>query len=142
MYKTVFAISALSFLVSGCVGISGMLGGHVNAYEGPEKLDSDVATLVRTQNRGSFGSALLSKVDDETYGDDWLRGYPSVVKVLPGKHKITVKCILFNKHAFPAVTGWFEAGRYYELACMDLGNGYANASIVDHGTNNPLQPAK
>jgi hypothetical protein len=135
-------ISALLFLLSGCVGISGMMGGHVNAYEGPEKPDSEVATLVCTQNPDLSGNAFLSKVDEETYGDDLFRGFPRVVKILPGKHKITVKCLVSNKYAFPAVTGLFEAGRYYELTCNDVGRGYAKASIVDHGTTNILSPTK
>jgi hypothetical protein len=136
--KTII-IFALPFVLNGCVGIAGLMGSHVKAYEGPEKPDSEVATLVRTHDQSSFGSAYLSKVDDETYGDDFLRGFPSVVKILPGKHKITVKCHVADKYAFPKVTGTFEAGNYYELTCKDLGNGYAGATIVVHGTNNPLR---
>lgn len=107
------------------------MGASVKAYEGPDRKDSELATLVRTKSEASFGHAFVKAVDDISYGDDFLRGWPSVVKVLPGNHKIEVKCHLPGKYAFPSLRADLKAGRSYEVGCRDLGNGYAAASIME-----------
>jgi hypothetical protein len=73
----------------------------------------------------------VKAVDDINYGDDGLRGCPSVVKVLPRSHKIAVKCHVQGKYAFPSLRAELKAGRSYEVGCRDLGNGYAAASILE-----------
>lgn len=138
--KRLFALAALASLTS-CVGMAGYMGAHLNAYEGPEKPDQQVATLTSTKDSASFGYAMLSKVDGKTYGDNLMRGYPKIVKVLPGRHHVTVKCIVSNKYAFPSVTVEFEAAHTYELGCRDIG-GYAQASYVDRGVNAPDASAR
>ena len=124
-------------LLSGCVGVAGLMGASVDAYEGPKKTDSEVAKIVRTKSGTSDGVGFLTKVDGVVYGDDLLRGFPSKVNVLPGQHQITVKCIVGRRYAFPSFTAYFEAGRHYELVCKDMGNGYASARYIDHGINPP-----
>lgn len=122
---------ASSALLSGCVGMAGMMGAAVKAYEGPDRKDSELATLVRTKSEASFGKAYVKAVDDVDYGDDLFRGWPSVVKVLPGSHKIAVKCHVGGKYAFPSLRADLKAGARYEVGCRDLGNGYAVASIQE-----------
>lgn len=126
-----FSVLAISALLSGCVGVAGMMGASVKAYEGPDRKDSELATLVRTRTEGASGSAFVKAIDDVDYGDDLLRGWPSVVKVLPGNHKISVKCHIQRKYAFPWLRVDVKAGHTYEVGCRDRGNGYAEASISE-----------
>lgn len=119
--------------LSGCVGIAGMAGAKVDAFSGPSRADSEVAVITRTKNPASFGRAFLKSVDDVDYGDDLLRGWPSTVRVLPGEHKIAVKCHMDSRHAFPAVRHRFVAGKTYELGCIDSGTGYAIATVTEVG---------
>jgi hypothetical protein len=142
--RTVLAL-AISSLLAGCVGVAAVMGAHVKAYEGPQKPDSEIATLFTPiKEVRPSGRAYLNKVDEEIYGDDMFRGWPVVVNILPGRHKITIKCTVVGyKVAYPAFTARFDAGHYYELTCKDLGNGSASGSFVDRGTeSNVLNPPK
>lgn len=119
--------------LSGCAGIAGMMGTPVQAYEGPTLPDSAVATLLKTPP-GTYPSAFLSKVDDITYGDEGFRGgYPAIVKVLPGRHKITVICYAGRRRAFPSVLHDFEPGQTYTLGCGEMSNNMAGAYVLHQG---------
>lgn len=132
-------------LLSGCVGVAGMAGGHAKAYGGDDRSDAQLATLFTAREGSLFAevkgaSAMLSQVDDQIIGDDLFRGYPKVTKVLPGRHRIISKCfVLGSKVAFPEWTATLEAGHYYQLTCQDMGNGYASASYIDRGMENPIK---
>ena len=123
--------------LAGCVGVAGLMGAQVKAYDGPDKPDGELAILVKSFVRGR-PSALLSKVDDVTYGDNMLRGYPTVVKVLPGVHKITVICYTGKGVGFPSKGYMFEAGHYYELMCAFVDSDHVRAYIEDRGTESIL----
>ena len=136
--KNLVAILACTLFLSGCAGVAGVAGGYIKAYEVPERPDAELAILV-SPRRGTGGPiAYLGKVDDETYGDDVLKGWPLVTKVLPGEHRIYMKCHMNTLKAFGTVTRTFQAGRYYELACVNLGTGYVNMNIIDRGATNPF----
>lgn len=131
-------------VVSGCVGMVGLAGGSAKAYDGGERSDAQVATLFTARQGSLFAkiegaSAMLSRVDDLVVGDDMLKGYPHVTKVLPGRHRIVSKCLVGSKFAFPAWTATLEAGHYYQLICQDNGDGYASASYIDRGRENPVK---
>lgn len=125
------SIMLLALHITGCVGLAGVMGASVQGYEGPERPDSEVATLVKTQSETAFRIAYVKSVDDEVYGDDVLRGWPSTVKVLPGVHKIEIKCVFAGMYAFPSMQAELKAGMKYEVNCIDLGNGYAQAAISE-----------
>lgn len=131
-------IAPVLLCLSGCVGIAGMAGASVKAYDGPEKPDTEIAILLSPKGAGY--KAVLAKVDGETYGDDWLRGFPSRTKVLPGRHQIAVKCVSGNRYAFPSFSAIFEAGHSYRLECADVGDDRASASYADMGKD--YRPAK
>jgi hypothetical protein len=122
-------VALLCALFSGCVGVAGLAGAHVKAYKGPERPDSEVAILLTS------GDALLSKVDDQTYGDDFFRGFPQVTKVLPGRHRVTVKCLVDSRYAFPSFDAVFDADHHYELRCSEVQSGYAHAAATDLGAD-------
>lgn len=126
-------VALLCALFGGCVGVAGLAGGHVKAYKGPERQDSEVAILLTS------GRALLSKVDDQTYGDDLLRGFPQVTKILPGRHRVTVKCLVDRRYAFPSFEAVFVADHHYELTCGEVQDGYASASAIDRGPDYTIQ---
>jgi hypothetical protein len=123
-------------LLSGCTAVSSLGGGHVKAYEGPERKDAEVATLFTPKPAGK-PMAFLAKVDDLVYGDDYLRGYPMITKILPGSHRIYLKCNLNTHYAFTTITREFQAGRHYELICENTGTGKAAFGIADRGTTPP-----
>ena len=135
----------MSVLLSGCVGMAGMAGGYAKAYDGNDRSDAQLATLYTAREGSMFAevkgaSAMLSQVDDRIVGDDLFKGYPKVTKVLPGRHRLVSKCFaLGSQVAFPAWTATLEAGHYYQLTCEDMGNGYASASHIDRGMENPIK---
>ena len=131
-------VSPVLLCLSGCVGIAGMAGASVKAYDGPEKPDAEIAILLSPKGGGY--RAMLAKVDGQTYGDDFLRGFPSTTKVLPGRHQVVVKCMSGNRYAFPSFTAVFEAGHSYGLECTDVGGNRASASYADMGKD--YKPAK
>ena len=114
-------------VLSGCVAIKGMFGSVVQAYKGPQKEDAELA-LIKDAIRKDYGYAVLAKVDDIPYGDDAFLGWPSKVHVLPGTHKITVRCLAGDVYKFPYVTKTFEAGRRYDVLCKQ--EGYNDVSAV------------
>lgn len=128
--KHIIALTA-AISTTGCVGMAGMLGASVQAYDGPARADSEIAILVKSTSELSGATTFVKAVDDVSYGDDVLRGWPSMVKVLPGNHKVDVKCYYGDRHAFPTMTVDLKAGVRYEVGCRDLGNGYAEATIKE-----------
>ena len=131
-----------SAALGGCTGVAGLMGAHVNAYEGPERPDTEVATIFTPRAESMFARsasrAYVTTVDGQTYGSE-TRGYPQIVKVLPGRHEIGTRCFVPGKYALPAIRMTFQAGRYYELGCSDLGDGTAASNLTDRGAENPLK---
>lgn len=125
----IFAI----FLSTSCTGVSGILGGHVKAYEGKELDDSQLAIIKNQPNSSPNGSAYVRSIDGITYGDDLLKGWPSIVKTLPGKHQISVKCVFYNNgYANLSFEATFEPGKYYEIRCKTGEDGYLKALATEH----------
>ncbi len=125
--------------LSGCTGVAGLLGAHVNAYSGKELPQAEVATLLPAGS--GTGYAMLARVDGKRYGDEVL-GYPDDVRVLPGEHHIEVRCNQgLNRAAQPEFKAQFVAGHFYNLLCHDLGNGSASAEAKDLGTVDPRKRA-
>lgn len=124
------ALSAAACL-PGCVAVTGALGASVNAYDGPTRKDADIAILVHGDGPVAYGTAYVKAIDDVDYGDDFLKGWPSTVKVIPGTHNVSVKCMVMRKYAFPSIHVQLKAGIRYEVGCTDLGNGFASAKVEE-----------
>ena len=95
-------LAAAVFFVSGCT---------TTAYEGPSRLDSEVATITSERT-------LITSIDGKEV--PYSGGNYATFKVLPGKHTIGVKLndagayprIRYSKDAFPVVF-LAEAGKVY-----------------------------
>jgi hypothetical protein len=138
--KILSAIAA-AIPLSGCVAVGSLGGGYAKAYEGSELKDAELAILYTPKADGR-PMAFAGKVDEQTVGDDYLKGYPMVTKVLPGQHRIYMKCNLNTQYAFTTVTRDFRAGRYYEMTCRNLGTGKVGFDIIDRGSENPMPTGK
>jgi len=134
--KTLSALAA-SAVLCGCAAVNSLGGGYAKAYEGPELKDAEVAILYTPKPVGN-PMAFVAKVDEQVVGDDMLRGYPMVTKVLPGDHRIYVKCNMNTHYAFTTLALRFQPGHYYELSCVNTGTGKASMTITDRGTENTL----
>lgn len=120
-------------ILFGCTGVASILGGHVKAYEGNELEDSKLAIIKNRDGSSPHGSAYVRSIDGVTYGDDLLRGWPSVVKTLPGKHTISVKCNFYNNgYANLSFETTFYTGKHYELRCEAGKDGYLRAFAVEY----------
>ena len=131
--KTVFRITQIMALLSltGCAGIAGVLGAHVNAYEGKERPIGEVAVLLPT------GRAQLARVDGKHVGDNTL-GYPSDVRVLSGERELALDCMYGNFQVKRTpFTGRFEAGHFYYIECHDQGDNKFAGDMKDLGTTDP-----
>lgn len=126
-YKMPFLLVLTVIALSGCVAIKGMFGDVVQAYKGPQKESAELA-LLKDAIRKDYGYAVVAKVDDIPYGDDAFLGWPSKVQILPGTHKITVRCLAGETYKFPYITKTFIAGRRYDVLCKQ--EGYNNVSAV------------
>ena len=126
-----FVLFTLITLISGCVGLMGMVGSEVQAYEGSKRTESELSTLISSYDPNSLQRAFVRSVDGKIYGDDALRGWPNIVKILPGKHTITVKCMFAKSFAKPSLVINVEAGKTYQVKCNDLENKYADAYIEE-----------
>jgi len=130
---TKFRITQVLVLLSltGCAGMAGILGAHVNAYAGKERPIEEVAVLLPD------GRAQLAKVDGKHVGDNTL-GYPSDVRVLPGERQLTIDCMYGNFKVKPTPsTGRFEAGHFYNIQCHDQGGDQYAGDMKDLGTQDP-----
>jgi len=114
-------------LLTGCVAIKGMTGSIVQAYKGPQKAETELA-LLQDSIRDGYGYAVLARVDDIPYGDDAFLGWPSKVQILPGTHKITLRCLAGDTYKFPYIHATFEAGKKYDVLCKQ--EGYNDVSAV------------
>lgn len=125
---------ASALFLTGCAGMAGLLGAHVNAYEGKERPIEDVAVLF------SPGNAMLARVDGRHVGDKHL-GYPSDVRVLPGERTLRVDCMGAAFREWPTeFRGRFEAGHFYNLYCHDQGKDRYVVDMKDLGTRDPRKP--
>jgi hypothetical protein len=129
--KLAIAVAGSS-LLAGCVGIGGVIGPPVQAYPGAERPDHELAELVATRELTPAAYAALVSVDGRQYGDTFY-GFPIVMKVLPGEHRVGVTCGQVPDIRYPALTATFQAGHVYEFKCRDAGNGMVAAAMVDLG---------
>ena len=117
--------------------LAGCGGGVINAYDGTVRADRDVAVLFtpKADSRDHGGSrAVLSGVGGRNYGT-YMKGYPEVTRVLPGKFMVKVLCYDTSSGSrglsrFLLFSADLEAGHYYELGCNLL-----TASYTDRGTD-------
>jgi hypothetical protein len=107
-----------------------------NAYEGPERAASDVATLF-TARKSAYSDqrprALFSAVNGKHYGTA-IVGYPTVARLLPGEVLVKVYCITDDLppswDKFLLFYASLKAGHFYELVCDSF-----TASAIDRGTS-------
>jgi hypothetical protein len=125
----------IAFFLTGCAGLAGVMGAHVNAYPGKERPIGEVAVLL--------DGASVAKVDAKRVGDNLIQGYPSDVRVLPGEHLITIDCMITIDRRIPTeVRVLVEAGHFYNMLCRDQGGGLFAGDMKDLGTQDPREKAK
>lgn len=139
--RALLAASVVALTLAGCGVVSELTGGSTNAYDGPERPDSEVATI--------YGHFRLfarphSPVVEIAGVDDFLTGLPmasyyATVKTLPGLHRIKLSCTMAGGFAFPAITAELKAGKAYALQCHDMYNGTASASISELPPGSPTR---
>jgi len=143
LYLDIFwALGGMNTLTLGCTAllVSALMACSApkvrNAYEGPERAASDVATLF-TAKKSAYPDqrprALFSAVNGKHYGTAVV-GYPTVARVLPGEALVKVYCVTDDLPAswdkFLLFYATLRAGHFYELACDRF-----TASAIDRGTS-------
>lgn len=125
-----FVLAVCAALTSGCVGVAGILGAHVDAYPGKARPAEELAIVVSQW-------AMLHELDGKSYGNEVV-GYPSEVRILPGAHRITIHCNFdgFTKYGRPEVAADLQAGHFYTLMCHRNGDA-VRGEIRDHGGSDP-----
>jgi len=124
-------------LISGCAGVAGILGAHVNAYPGKELPIEQVAVLLPQGSQ-------VARVDGKHVGDATL-GYPSDVRVLPGERTLGLDCqkivsagmgpgMLTTRIELKAS---LEAGHFYTPYCNEHSDARYTAELRDLGTSDP-----
>ena len=105
------------FSLCSCVNL---FNSTIEAYSGPKKTPDQIASIRSPETYNSSGYGMLSELNGKVYGSD-LKGFPSIVNVLPGIHKLKIKCDYYGSYAFPEFEMNFEAGKIYELRCANAG---------------------
>lgn len=113
--------SSILLFFSGCVSVHDWAGGHTNAFPGPDRSDSEVATITTP----------VVGIDEVSYGG-YIEGYPMNVKVLPGTHRIRIRCDEYRRFSLPLIRVTLQAGKSYEQYCVFNGDA-VEAGLKERG---------
>ncbi len=130
MFTKTASLIALPIRLSSCTGFSGVVGKHLNAYDGPELSDHQVATIIEYQQRPFSIRSFVQEVDGVAYGGPFA-GYPQIVKVLPETRSIAAHCTSGTAYASPSTTIDLKAGKTYEIICRYTGENRLSVTIQE-----------
>jgi hypothetical protein len=129
MKKTILACLLISALLAGCASQTPSVGNMVRAkgYPGPERPESEVATIFATDARPRWDVTFICTVDGRALERP---GCANVVYVSPGTHTLGWQYRGTSATGQGEHAAIFEAGRVYQLNASSLGGNRGIVQVI------------
>ena len=132
--RALLATSTVALTLAGCGAVSELTGGYTNAYSGPERPDSEIATIYGHFRMFAMPRSPIVEIAavDGIMTGTTATGFYATVKTLPGQHRIRLSCtVSMAGYAFPTITAELQAGKAYALQCHNMYDGTVSGSISE-----------